>query len=155
MGALTLGSILDTRYAVWIERLFDHGYDASLTPIHAFSPATTISIRARRLVTFGAPQVTISIVETWAAGPDPRLGLDAQGCHLLQASWHAQIDPTQGGASGERFEVDRVAHPDLPLHRHPFGQANDVRWPEPILLAPEQWLQQVEDVAFAAMDDVD
>jgi hypothetical protein len=144
---VSLESILDARFAVWAERLFDHGYEL-LEPVYAYDPGSTISIRARRAIAFGEPQVGVTIVETRAVGPDPNLGLDEQGCHLLAASWDARIDLHRGDDGSERFEVDRTVHSELPLHRHPFGHPNDVRWAEPTVPAPEQWIQRVEDVAF-------
>lgn len=33
----------------------------------------------------------------------------------------------------ERFEVDRIVHPEIPLHRHPFGSRSRVKLPEPIV----------------------
>lgn len=147
---MTAASVLDHRHVLWVERLFDHGYDSSVPPAYPFDPMTTIAIRARRLEAYGAPRVTIDVVEVWLPGDDPELGLESQGCFLLAASWHAQVG--SGAIGAERFEVDRFLHADQPMHRHPLGEPNEVRVDEPELLAPEQWIQRVEQGTLEAYD---
>lgn len=147
---MSLSSVLDTRFATWVQQLDFHGYDILEPAWGTYDPDTTIAIRARRAAPNGRPAADDDGLRDVEAGADPELGLDAQGCHLDAGSWAAVIDPVLPDNAGvDRFEVDRVVHPEEPLHRHPFGMPDTHFVPWAPVPNPEQWIQLVEEIAFA------
>jgi hypothetical protein len=81
-------------------------------------------------------------------GLDPDgLRVEAEGCHLQGSSWNAQVDGERP-EDAERLDVDRSKPRRLIIHRHPYGQPNEVREPAQPLAAPERWLQEVEEIVF-------
>lgn len=44
--------------------------------------------------------------------------------------------------------MDRSKPRSLIIHRHPYGQANEIREPARRLAAPERWLQEVEEIVY-------
>ena len=142
---MSVDSVLDDRYALWIRALDAWGYEIEEHPRPA--PANGILIRARRPDTYGDPSVVIDIAETWAQGGDPgRLRLTNRGNFLVAASWHAQF-PAPGSVGAERLDVDRTKPGELVVHRHPLGAPNDVReaaqWQR-----PETWVRRIDRLIF-------
>jgi hypothetical protein len=138
---MSVDSVLDDRYAMWVDELDAWGYEIEEPPRPA--PLSGILIRGRRPESFGLPCVVIDIAETWQAGADPDgLRITNRGCFLLGASWHAQF-PTSGDAGAERLDVDRTKSRTLMVHRHPLGESNEVResvrWQR-----PGAWLERIE-----------
>jgi hypothetical protein len=139
---VSLPGIIHQRVVTWLTEAFDFGYerDESAEVIRADG----FTLRFRRRGDYGPPPVILDIREDWAEGDDDLDGprLETFGCHLVEASWHAQIDPGAGAFGAERFDVDRSKPPQLVIHRHPFGEPNDVRVPDNAL-APRHWLDRV------------
>jgi len=106
------------------------------------------ALRARRPVLYGDPGVLLDVRELWLPGPDPDgLRLEAEGCHMQASSWNAQIDGERP-EDAERLDVDRSKPRRLVIHRHSYGQPNEIREPAQRLAAPERWLQEVEEIVF-------
>jgi hypothetical protein len=138
---MTVASALDDRYALWVSELDAWGYELEEPPRPP--PVNGILVRARRPASFGAPAVVIDIAETWDEGTDPhRLGITNHGCFLAGAAWHAQFPPS-GDLGAERLDIDRTKERRLIVHRHPLGEANDVREPAR-WQRPEAWLSEIE-----------
>lgn len=145
---MTIASVLRERTARWIDELDGYGYVLE-PPGRAATQLAELAISARRPTTYGGPPVRVEVHELWLPGSDPHgLGLEAHGCYLQMASWHAQI--VESGATGaERLDVDRRKPGDLMIHRHPLGEANSRREPAGPLAAPERWVERVEALILA------
>ncbi len=147
---MSLETLLQERFAAWVNTLAAYGYEREAA--NRIPGAGGFELRMRRSALLGAPEVIIKVSETWAIGPDPDgLGIDANGCHLVAATWQAVIsqDPERRGE--ERLDLDRHDAYGNPLHRHPFGETNDVHtpasWPVPVGL----WAYRVEQGVAAAL----
>jgi hypothetical protein len=122
-------------------------------------PPGTLSFGATRTAVIDGVESTVKVdvVEVWREGADPegdwRLELD--GCHLEVCSWHAQVGTGTGAAGAERLDVVAVedeAHPRI--HRHPYGQHNEVREPTGMAV-PDGWLNHLSRILNGALDDGD
>ena len=144
---MSVQSLLTDRIARWGGVIDLHGY--LVEPVdRAMTQLGEIALRARRPALYGDPGVLLDIRELWLPGPDPDgLRLEAEGCHLQGSSWNAQVDGERP-EDAERLDVDRSKPGSLIIHRHPYGQANEVREPAQHLAAPERWLQEVEEIVF-------
>jgi hypothetical protein len=155
---MTVRSLLTHRTVHWIGVFELHGYLVE-RPERVAAQLGELSLRARRPAPYGEVSAVLDVYELWVAGPDPDgLRLEAEGCYLYGGSWNAQI----GGArpeDAERLDVDRAKQRDLLIHRHPFGQPNEVREPARVLPAPERWVREIEEIVFrrylAAHDEGD
>lgn len=132
---------------MWHELLDRFGY-AAVEPPGLARPPSQLRIRALRPADDAGPAAVIDILEEWATGGDPDgLGVEEDDCHLQAASWHAQI--AQGGDVGaERIDLQRAKPRPLIIHRHPFGEPNEVRVPAAPLLVPARWVAHVERLIF-------
>jgi hypothetical protein len=140
---MTVESVLRERAARWTDELDAYGYVLE-PPGPAVTSLAEMAVAARRPTTYGGPPAKIEVHELWLQGDDPDgLGLEAHGCHLRMASWHAQI-LDEGATGAERFDVDRRKPPELFVHRHPLGELNERREPAAPLMAPERWIEHVE-----------
>lgn len=154
-------AVLDGRYVRWCNELAGYGYALEDPPRPAML-SNQFTIFARRPPEAGPP-TTITISEQWVDGAaDPlNLGVTREGCTLLMASWHAQVDD-EGPEPSERalrLDLDPAKPEDLRLHSHPFGKANDVRVPLDHLPEPGDWVDEVEslifDLSFDGIDELD
>jgi hypothetical protein len=88
---MTIESVLRERAARWIDELDAYGYVLEPPGRVAISLAELV-VAARRPTTYGGPPAKIEVHELWLPGDDPKgLGLEAHGCHLHMAAWHAQM----------------------------------------------------------------
>jgi hypothetical protein len=149
---MTIESVMRDRAARWIDELDAYGYVLE-PPGRVVTSLPEIAVTARRPTTYDGPPAKIEVHELWLPGPDPdELGLEAHGCHLQMASWHAQI--LGGGATGaERLDLDRRKRPELMIHRHPLGEPNDRRVPASPLVAPERWIEHVEALILDLVEE--
>ena len=158
-GAVSQHSVINTRLSKWLQACSVWGFDIDPpfeeTTLSGLPPGVVLFRATRSAVVDGEETiVTLDISEVWLEGIDPEADrrLDAEGCHLGALQWHAQV--AAGGDTGaERLEVvldDDDAHPRV--HRHPYGEANDVRLaanlPEPI-----GWLSALNSQLDGALDD--
>ena len=144
---MNVHSLLTNRIVRWGRVVDLHGYLVEPAD-HAMAQFGEFALRARRPVLYGDPRVLLDVRELWLPGPDPDgLRLEAEGCHLQGSSWNAQVDGERP-EDAERLDVDRSKPCRLIIHRHPYGQANEVREPAQYLAAPERWLQEVEEIVF-------
>lgn len=154
---MTQASVVNTRLFLWLTACDV----ADLHPIPPFTateladqPAGTIDFRAERptLVDRKPERLTLTVTETWEPGGEPLddRRLESHGCWLVTASWHLQVGGPRGGRGSERLDV--VPTPDADharVHRHPYGQPNDVRLASE-LPPPHVWLSALLDVVEAA-----
>jgi hypothetical protein len=142
MAAMTLASVTAERLAEWTETLLAFGWDPDLR--FADRGGGQIRIRALRPGRED-PAVTLDVREHWAVGPDPDgLGLEAHGCHLLAAAWHAQLEGAPPAVHAHRLDVARGKARPLMIHLHPHGSPNDVRVTRARLGSPGQWIVELE-----------
>ena len=142
MAAMTLASITAERLAEWTETLLAFGWDPDLR--FADRGGGQIRIRALRPERED-PAVTLDVREHWAVGPDPDgLGLEAHGCHLRAAAWHAQLEGAPPAVHAHRLDVARGKARALIIHLHPHGSPNDVRVTRARLGSPGQWIVELE-----------
>lgn len=131
---MSITSALRNRSALWHGVLDSFGYRFG-DPRPGAGPGE-LRVRAARPVAYGGPAAVIDVTEFWVAGGDPDdLTVNMEGCHVRAASWHAQIEAT-GDIGGERLDLDRTKPRALAVHRHPFGEPNDVRLPAAGLMVP-------------------
>jgi hypothetical protein len=144
---MSVQSLLTNRIVRWGRVIDLHGYLVEPAG-HAMGQFGEFALRARRPAPYGDPSVLLDVRELWLPGPDPDgLRQEAEGCHLQGSSWNAQIDGERP-EDAERLDVDRSKPRRLIIHRHPYGQPNEVREPARRLAAPERWLQEVEEIVF-------
>jgi hypothetical protein len=149
---VTIHSLLTTRAARWSRVIDLHGYVLD-QPDRALTKLGQIALRARRPAPYGDPNVVLDVRELWLPGSDPDdLGLEAEGCHMHGSSWNAQVDGNLP-EDAERLDVDRSKPGRLMIHRHPYGEPNEVRVPAKHLAAPERWVQEVEEIVFQRYTD--
>jgi hypothetical protein len=143
---MTVRSLLIHRTALWVGVFELHGYLVGQRGRAA--SLGELSLRARRPALYGEVSAVLDVHELWVQGSDPDgLRLEAEDCHLHGGSWNAQL----GGArpeDAERLDVDRAKPRELQIHRHPFGQPNEVREQVLALPAPERWVLEVEELVF-------
>lgn len=142
-------SLLDGRFDLWVRELSAWGYVVEDPPQPPWLE-NQIRLFARRPENAGPP-TTITITEQWTVGvEDPaklgRMGLAREGCTLVSASWHAQIDENAHDPATRalRLDVDPTKPADLRIHRHPFNKPNDIREPATELPQPTDWIDDVE-----------
>jgi hypothetical protein len=140
-------SLLTNRIVRWGRVIDLHGYLVE-TADHAMGQFGEFALRARRPAFYGGPSVLLDVRELWLPGPDPDgLGLEEEGCYIQGSSWNAQVDGERP-EDAERLDVDRSKPRRLIIHRHPYGQPNEVREPAQQLAASERWLQEVEEIVY-------
>lgn len=145
---MTIDSVLRERVARWSDELDGYGY-ALAPPGRMATQLGELVVSARRPTTYAGPSAKLEVRELWLPGADPDgLGLEAHGCYLLVASWHAQIFET-GDIGAERLDVDRRKPAELVVHRHPLGEPNARREPAATLSAPEAWIERVEAIILS------
>jgi len=148
---MTIASALRERVARWNDELDGYGYVLG-PPGRAATQLAEMVVSARRPTTYGGPPAKIEVRELWVPGADPDgLDLEAHGCYLHTASWHAQIFDS-GDTGAERLDVDRRKPRELIVHRHPLGEPNDRRDPAAPLAAPERWIESVEALILAILE---
>jgi hypothetical protein len=144
---MTVRSLLTHRTARWIGIFWLHGYLIE-QPGRTAARLGELSLRARRPAPYGEVSAVLDVHELWVPGRDPDgLRLEDEGCYTHRGSWNAQI----GGArpeDTERLDVDRAKPRDLLIHRHPFGQPNEVRERVRVLSAPERWMREIDELIF-------
>ncbi len=146
---MTVASALADRYVIWHALLCeDYGYKET-QPVRPPSSAYELALRAVRPAWPPVQAVVFDVRETWLPGADPELGLTLYGCLLDTSGWHAQIVAGAGAKGAERLDVDRSKPRELWVHRHPFGQPNDVRLPAAPLKHPDAWVLRVEELIAA------
>ena len=144
---MSVQSLLTNRIVRWCRVIDLHGYLVE-APDRAMTQLGEFALRARRPALYGDPNVLLDVRELWLPGPDPDgLRQEAEGCHLQGSSWNAQVDGERP-EDAERLDVDRSKPRSLIIHRHPYGQANEIREPARRLAAPERWLQEVEEIVY-------
>jgi hypothetical protein len=142
---LNTSGVITHRIVRWCTILDLHGYLVEL-PVSVEEQPDQFVLRARRPIPYGDPTVVLDIGELWSPRVELHgLGLEADNCYLLRASWNAQIGG-RGPEHTERLDVDHSKPRHLIVHRHPYSQAGDVREPSAPLMAPEHWLQEVEQI---------
>jgi hypothetical protein len=143
---MTVRSLFVHRTALWVEVFELHGYLVEQRARAAL--LGELSLRARRPTLYGEVSAVLDVHELWVPGQDPDgLRLEAEGCCLYGGSWHAQLGGTRP-EDAERLDVDRAKPRELLIHRHPFGQPNEVREHVLVLPAPERWVLEVEELVF-------
>ena len=144
---MSLASALRNRSALWHDVLDSFGYRFA-EPRRRTGNLAELSVRAVRPIDYIGPAAVIDVFEALVAGDDPdSLGVKDDGCHLHAASWHAQIAPT-GDIGADRVDLHRAKPRPLAIHRHPFGQPNEVRLPAASLFVPARWVEHVEEVIY-------
>lgn len=145
---MTLASITGERLADWSEAIRTFGWACDVR----FVDAASGQVRIRAFRGSGpSPRVTLDVRERWALGSDPDgLGLEAHGCHLHLAAWHAQLPGSPGPVHAHRLDVSRGKAPALMIHLHPHGSPNGVRVGRSRIGAPAQWIAEVEELCWAA-----
>lgn len=147
-----LEQALAQRCRLWIVELDGFGYE--LVPQRQPRLIRShFTVKARRQLSCGPPEVTIEVTEQWAPVHDdrtldPRLPI-REGFFPVTVSWHAQFDGAErfAGELAERLDVDPKkarSDPSLLVHRHPLGSPNDDRRPIDALAEPSAWIEDVE-----------
>lgn len=152
---------MNKRLVSWIRACDVWGFE-----IHPpFSSATLgglapgeVQFRATRKATVAGEHVEVSldVEEAWLPSdhPDGDWRLNDEGCHAGAVKWHLQVGTGTDDKhkNAERLEVaqEDATHPRI--HRHPYGERNDVREPAEFPV-PEGWLSQVNAVLDGAFDD--
>ncbi len=147
---MTLASISRTRLLLWRQacELWGFEIEPPLTrALLALLPLGQIALRAKRQMRVGdEPPTTLSVIETWAVGPDP-LGdhrVEREGCHLVVLSWHLQLGAGAGPEGAERLDVTPAPDETHPrIHRHPYGSPNAIRAADE-LPPPDAWLRGLD-----------
>ena len=127
---MTQTSVVEHRGGLWVAELQDWGYDIQRSRDNEVVEGELV-VAARRWGELGLPGVEVTVRELWLPGRDPE-GFSSQlveGCYLHSHSWHAQFDRAGGDVAAERLDLDRGKPRGLWLHRHPLGEANEVRQP--------------------------
>lgn len=159
---MSLDSVINHRLYLWRGACSAWGFDDIRPPFTAAGQAMLepglVAFQAFKTIQVdGSPvRISLTVTETWIPGtePDGFWKLEAEGCHLRVASWHLQVGQETGAPGAERLDVVPNADETHPkVHRHPYGEANDVR-PEAELPPPEVWLQQADAATGGLIDDL-
>jgi hypothetical protein len=82
-------------------------------------------------------RISFTLTERWSEYPVGE-AQEREGLYLTTYSYHGQA-----GAARVRYEFDPDGHPELPYHRHPPGEPDNVRQPAGPT-APETALDELE-----------
>lgn len=144
-------SIVGRRLFDWHNSCLAFGFDIeppfSASSLSSLAPGE-VGFRATRQATVDGKPTTISldVGELWLPGDNPAYSgtkLNAEGCHVSVLSWHAQVGPNSGARGAERLDVGE-GHDEHPrIHRHPYGEKNEVRLPAE-LAVPSGLVEPVE-----------
>lgn len=157
---MSLDSIVGKRFFDWHNACLAFGFDIdppfSASTLSSLAPGE-VGFRATRHATVGGKPTTITldVSELWLAGDHQIDGwkkLNAEGCHVGVLSWHAQVGPNSGARGAERLDVGEQHDEHPRIHRHPYGEENDVRLPAE-LAVPSGWLGRLNDLLAGSLDE--
>jgi len=158
--AVSQHSIINTRLFLWINACEAWGFD-EIVPLFderglaERAPGEVSFCASRDAVIDGrSVRVTLSVSEAWLPGDDPEGDhrLRAEGCHVPRLNWHLQVGAIAGDRGAERLDVGPEDDKHPRIHRHPYGQPNEIREPTE-LPPPDAWLHHANQVLGEALDD--
>lgn len=154
---MSLDSIVTARLFLWINACAAWGFDEIQPPFDEFGLAERapgeVAFYANRDAIVEGRSLRVSL-EAWRPGDDPEGDhrLHAEGCHVSVLSWHLQVGAINGDRGAERLDIGPEDDTHPRIHRHPYGEPNDVRETAQ-LPPPEVWLHHANQALGGALDD--